>query len=256
MPARRSLGHALLSALVAVAPSVACGPSMAELRDRDERIEQSEAELIQERERTAELQGALETVRASNRALTEILDALGGDVEQLERDRQSTRARLEEAQRAIDALEEARRHDEGALQLSDEERRAMAARLEEARRALEEICARERLARARLETFRSLLRQFQSMIEGGQLRVRIVRNRMVVELPEAVLFDSGRAELKPAGREVLERVGTVLSSIDNRDFQVAGHTDDVPIRTARYPSNWELSTARAVKVARLLITAA
>lgn len=105
---------------------------------------------------------------------------------------------------------------------------------------------------ARLEQFRAMLSQLKSMIDSGKLRVRIVRNRMVVELPEAVLFDSGKAELKAEGKTVLEQLAPVLSGLEKREFQVAGHTDNVPIKTKKFPSNWELSTARAVNVAQLL----
>jgi chemotaxis protein MotB len=52
---------------------------------------------------------------------------------------------------------------------------------------------------------------------------------------------------------VLEQVSEVLATIDNREFQVAGHTDNVPIHTSRFPSNWELSTARAVNVVKLMM---
>ena len=92
------------------------------------------------------------------------------------------------------------------------------------------------------------------MIESGKLRVRIVRGRMVVELSENILFDSGKADLKKEGQTALHEVASVLASIPDRDFQIAGHTDNVPIKSAKFPSNWELSTARAVTVARFLAT--
>jgi chemotaxis protein MotB len=91
------------------------------------------------------------------------------------------------------------------------------------------------------------------MIDSGKLRVRVVRGRMVVELAENILFDSGKADLKKEGQEALTEVGAVLSSIPNRDFQIAGHTDDVPIKSAKFPSNWELSTARAISVVKFLV---
>jgi chemotaxis protein MotB len=90
------------------------------------------------------------------------------------------------------------------------------------------------------------------MIASGQLRVRIQRGRMVVELSENILFDSGKADLKKEGQAALQEVAGVLASIADRDFQIAGHTDNIPIKSARFPSNWELSTARAVTVARFL----
>ncbi len=125
--------------------------------------------------------------------------------------------------------------------------------LSDTQRALEELRARERQAQARLAQFRQMIERFRSMIASGQLRVRIVRGRMVVELPEGVLFESGEADLKEAGQATLTQVAQILNQIPNRSFQVAGHTDNVPIRSRRFPSNWHLSTARAVNVARFMI---
>jgi chemotaxis protein MotB len=119
--------------------------------------------------------------------------------------------------------------------------------------ALAEAAAREERAANRLAEYNSMLKQLKSMIDSGKLNVRIVRNKMVIELPEAVLFASGSAKLKTDGVRVLAELGPVLASIKGREFQVGGHTDNKPIRTARFPSNWELSGARAIDVAELLI---
>lgn len=119
--------------------------------------------------------------------------------------------------------------------------------------ALAEAAAREARAAQRLEEYRSMLKQLKSMIDAGKLKVRIVRNKMVIELPEAVLFSSGSARLKEDGIRVLAEVGPVLASLGDRQFQVGGHTDNKPINTRRFPSNWELSGARGIEVTKLLI---
>src|SRR5690606_37892206 len=95
--------------------------------------------------------------------------------------------------------------------------------------------------------------RFRSMIDSGRLRVRIVRNRMLIELSDNILFDSGRADLKPEGESALSEIATVLNTIPDRQFQVARHTDNIPMRSSRFDSNWSLSSARAVTVARFLI---
>jgi len=125
--------------------------------------------------------------------------------------------------------------------------------LDRTQRALTELQERERQAQARLATFRQMIDRFRAMIASGRLRVRIVRGRMVVELPDNILFESGEAELKDAGEAALAEIVEVLKTIPGREFQVAGHTDNVPIRSRRFPSNWELSTSRAVAVAKFMI---
>jgi chemotaxis protein MotB len=75
---------------------------------------------------------------------------------------------------------------------------------------------------------------------------------VTVHLESEVLFASGEAELSKRGKEVLARVGDVLKPLVDKQILVGGHTDDAPIHTARFPSNWELSTARAVNVVHFL----
>jgi flagellar motor protein MotB len=75
---------------------------------------------------------------------------------------------------------------------------------------------------------------------------------VTVHLTQEILFGSGEADLSKGGKEVLARVGDVLKSLSDKQILVGGHTDDAPIHTARFPSNWELSTARAVNVVHFL----
>jgi chemotaxis protein MotB len=128
-----------------------------------------------------------------------------------------------------------------------------ASELQSSRQREEELRRRQAQEAARLSTYRNMLAQFRQMISAGQLRVRVVRGRMVIEMPAGILFDSGRAELKVEGQQVLTQVATVLRSVQNRDFLVVGHTDNQRIaRGGRYEDNWDLSTARAATVVRFL----
>jgi chemotaxis protein MotB len=120
---------------------------------------------------------------------------------------------------------------------------------------LEELRRQKAAAEARAATFRKLVTRLQQMIDNGQLKVAIRNGRMIIALPNDILFDSGSSVVKPEGAKALERVAQVLSTVPDRAFLVAGHTDNVPIKTASYASNWELSTARAVNVVQLLIKA-
>lgn len=177
-----------------------------------------------------------------------------------EEEMQAKQARISELE---DQLNSARGRESALdkrLQEVEDQNQAMVERLKKLGQNVEhlekeraQLSAAQKQAQARLETFRTMLKRFRSMIASGALRVRIVRNRMVVELPEGVLFDSGKAELKKQGKETLGQVAAVLKSINDRDFQITGHTDDVPIRSPKFPSNWELSTARAVNVLHFLV---
>ncbi len=104
----------------------------------------------------------------------------------------------------------------------------------------------------RNEIYAQFVNRLQSMIDGGQLTVSIDAGRIVINLPDNVLFNSGSTNLNVEGQVALRKIGEVLAQFSDRRFQVEGHTDNVPIKSARFPSNWELSTARAVAVVHLL----
>lgn len=91
----------------------------------------------------------------------------------------------------------------------------------------------------------------QGMIDGRQVEVRQSDRQLEVEIKADILFASGQAELAPAAVPVIAQLAVILAPFPHA-VRVEGHTDDLPIRTAAYPSNWELSSARAAHVVRQL----
>jgi chemotaxis protein MotB len=133
------------------------------------------------------------------------------------------------------------------------EKGGLASALGDAKARLEELRKAQAAAAARAQLYKDVLAKFQKMIDAGQLRIALRNGRMVIQLANDVLFDSGHTEIKPAGQQALAQVAGIFKTIGDRKFQVAGDTDNVPIHNERYPSNWELSTARAVEVVRYLV---
>ncbi|MCP4873684.1 MAG: OmpA family protein [Proteobacteria bacterium] len=168
----------------------------------------------------AVLQGARDEVLADNTALRAQLRELGADLDE-----------LSEAQSTLSTM------------------------LSDAERALEEARERQAAADARDAIYRRLKDSLQAMIDAGKLDVRIARGRMVIDLKQDILFASGEAKVSEIGIDTLKAVAIALAEFDERQFQVEGHTDNIPIKTSRFPSNWELSTARAVAVVKLFIDA-
>ena len=101
-----------------------------------------------------------------------------------------------------------------------------------------------------------LMEDVEHYLEENDLGNVITANRteqgVVLVLQESILFDSGEAEILESGKPFLNKVGTLLAEIPNH-VNVEGHTDNRPISNYRYPSNWELSGARASSVIRYLI---
>ena len=127
--------------------------------------------------------------------------------------------------------------------------------VEDMKLALDELSKRKAAAEKRIAEYKNLLERFKKLIDAGKLKVKIVDGRMVVALATDVLFASGKADLSPEGAEAISEVSTVLASIPDRAFQVEGHTDNVPIKTAKYPSNWELAAARSLTVVKTMVEA-
>ncbi len=163
---------------------------------------------------------------------------LRAEIAELEDARATATDRFEEARDEIYRLE-------GILNERGAEYRTL-------QRRLEALRAMEREVRERNAIYEDVIGRFRSLMDGGQLSVDIVRGRLVILLPQDVLFASGSATLGSEGRTVLAEVADVLAEFPDRRFQVEGHTDNVPISTDRFPSNWELSSARALAVVRLL----
>jgi len=87
---------------------------------------------------------------------------------------------------------------------------------------------------------------------AGEVRVSSDERGAVITISDVVLFPAGSAEMTPKGRTTLRQVFEVLKQF-NYNVKVEGHTDNTPIHTLRYPSNWELSASRASEVAHMLI---
>lgn len=225
------LGARLAAPLAAFALLASCARPQEPTQATRDRIRAAEEVAAHERADREDVEVRLRASDARNAALVEIVRGLGGNVRLLSAERRDLAASV------------------GDLQA---ERTSLRDSLGEARRALDEMRAREARARDRVALFHTMIERFRAMIDAGQLRVQVTRNRMVIELPEGVLFDTGRAELRTTGQLVLDQIGRVLATM-GRDFQVAGHTDNVPIHNPRFASNWELSTARSTTVTRYLL---
>jgi chemotaxis protein MotB len=86
------------------------------------------------------------------------------------------------------------------------------------------------------------------------IKATFTKKGVLISLDDSILFDFGRAEINASGYPVLDKIAAVIQNIRN-PVRVEGHTDNVPIATKRFPSNWELSTARAVRVLKYFIAA-
>lgn len=208
--------------------------ALAALKAANDRIAQLEKELAEAKARIAQLEKELAEERAKNKVATDRIVEL---------------ERLLAAEREKNAALEKRVAD------LTRENGGLEATVASTRDALKELEKRKAEADARVAEFRALIARFKALIDAGKLRVKIVDGRMVVELATDVLFSSGSAQLSNEGKKAIFEVAKVLASIPDRKFQVEGHTDNVPISTEQFPSNWELAAARSITVVKTMLVA-
>ncbi len=225
-------------AMVAVAASGCCG----KYKEQVASLEDANAKLTQERDGFKKAKEDLDSQMAS---LMEYQKALEGELEALGVDKAMLAAKYSEAENTL-ATKMAE------LQSAQEELDVTMADLEMKKKIIEEMKKKEEQNQARLATLKDMLARFKALIEGGKLKVRIKKGKLMLELPSAILFESGKADLSEEGQATLLEVASVLASIPGREFQVAGHTDNVPMKSKKFANNWELSTARAVAVVTFL----
>src|SRR5207249_4878718 len=152
---------------------------------------------------------------------------------------------------------EARDQEIGKLQDSiAQEKERLKAEEAEKGRLEQERAAKEAEIERLTKTHEDLTKSLQAELAKGDIKIKQVRDRLTINMVDRVLFDSGQSQVKPAGVKVLKQVSDILTKVNDKQIRIEGHTDNGPIRgkqKERYPTNWELSTARATNVVRYLI---
>ncbi|TKS58048.1 MAG: hypothetical protein EWM72_03260 [Nitrospira sp.] len=237
--------------------------------------EQQAASLAKEREaleaRSSELQFRLDGLEKENGQLNSELGNVRSQITNLEQKLASGNASAQEeiaklqtqayeleadAARIAKEREQLRQEQSRLTASLEQERQRLKAEEAEKARLEQERSAKEEEIKRLTKTQEELSRSLQDEIAKGNITIQQVRDRLTINMVDRVLFDSGQAQIKPAGIKVLKQVGDVLNKITDKQIRIEGHTDNVPISAKlqdRFKTNWELSTGRATTVVRYLI---
>lgn len=217
-----------------------------------EELSLREKAIEKEKEKAAEVAEQIEDLRAQRDSLRRQLalvnrraDEAAAELARLRVSYSKLTGSETELQRRIEALESDRR----ALK---EQVRLLNARLVKER---EKAAEKEEELLIRSKVYENLASELRKEIAAGQVKLKEIGGRLTVTLLDKILFPSGSSEINPQGRDVLMRLGEKLKGIKDKQIQVEGHTDNVPIGPAlrdKFPTNWELSTQRATQVVRYL----
>lgn len=200
--------------------------------------------------------GEFEALKAEKKILEERLQAGGEEAAAL-------KARIDELTKEAEAMaaSDAAKEEELAtikaeLGAKSKENEFLGREVERLKlKAGELSSAKERELANVKSTYENLVEELKKEIEQGDIKITQAVDRLSVNMVEKILFDSGKAEIKKDGLKVIQRVGDILKKVTDRQIRVEGHTDNVQIGARirdKYPTNWELSTARATNVVRYL----
>jgi chemotaxis protein MotB len=190
--------------------------------------------------------------KSTHQAALNELASTQGELATVRQDRDQIQARLDQLEAELSSMAA----EKAKLSAAD---RAKIARLVQDMQATEaellELRAQRDRANERLAAFREINERFRALVDTGKLEIEFRNGQMTLKLPSGVLFASAQATLSRTGQAALQEILDVLSEFKDRRFMIAGHTDNVAIRSRRFKNNWDLSTARAVSVLEYMIAA-
>lgn len=221
-PVNVLLGAALLLA--------ACGPTKEELAAKAQ---------------VADLTKQLKDESSKSTDLQKKVDDLTAKVAQLEADKKALEEQVKAGENNLSGKQQELRDTQAkmaALQALNDELSKSKKQLEQAKQELEKKSAE----------YEQLAGSLKGEIESGKIELSELKGKMTVKLHDKILFASGSATLGREGKEALSKIADAFKNLNGKVIRVEGHTDNVPIGTDVFPTNWELSTARALAVVRFL----
>jgi chemotaxis protein MotB len=184
-----------------------------------------EASLAECQDKLTSTQSTLEDEQAKNKKLTAENQSLKDKIAEMELEMDQLNKQLEQLAKEAGLTKKE----------LDELRREKAKRLKE------------------LEVYKRLFARLKALVDAGTIKLAFRRGRIVVQMASEILFASGKSVLKDEAAHALTTVAEALAQVPDRDFLAAGYTDNVPIKTAKFRNNWDLSAARSISVVTFMI---
>ncbi len=180
---------------------------------------------------------------------SELQQTLMNDRADKDRQKQSFSARNKQMQKQLEDLNQNNNQLLASIDQLQQENLGLTNQIDNERKAREEKIAKLK------NTYDQLVGALEAEIQRGELTITNLKGKLSVNLPNKILFDSGKTEVRKEGIKVLRSLGDIMSKFPDKALQVEGHTDNVQISSRlkeTYPTNWELSTARANSVVHVL----
>jgi chemotaxis protein MotB len=199
------------------------------------------------------LQEKYDALQADNEGLNEQIKKLKSEIEELENvllaKSDELTSKILELKQKLSDLE----RENADLKKAKEEKNRRIIELEQ--EIMEIKAEKAESVKEISEAYNAMIEKMKSEIADGQVTITELKGKLTVNMLDAVLFDLGKADVRPEGLVVLQKVIDVLKGVKDRVIRVEGHTDNLKIfgnLAKKYSTNWELSAARAINVTKYL----
>ncbi|MFC1501304.1 OmpA family protein [Elusimicrobiota bacterium] len=186
--------------------------------------------------------------------LTEKLSLMNKEKEELEKEIAGLREDAENLSTSLESTQNQKNQMISELTKTKNDLEEKISALEKEMETLKQ--EKEKAIESMKNSYDNLVNKMESEIKEGEIVITQLKNKLTVNMVDKILFKSGEAEVMKKGEQTLGKVGTVLKKITDKQIRIEGHTDNIPISKeyqTKFPTNWELSAARATNVARYLI---
>ncbi len=210
------------------------------------RAEKEKAEKNALAKQLSEQQDVNKKLSAANAEMKSNIAALNDRINRLKDSIATLEATAKELNNKINVLRDEKENTKRQLKSTNDQIAAQRQRLEQLQALLDQ---QQEAAEALRRKIAEALKGFSS----SELTVKMKNGKVYISMQESLLFPSGSAVVNPKGKDALSKVAGVLNTSSDININIEGHTDSIPIHTAKFADNWELSTARATSIAHVLI---
>lgn len=210
------------------------------------RAEKEKAEKNALAKQLSEQQDANKKLSATNAEMKSTIAALNERINRLKDSIATLEGTAKELNNKINVLRDEKENTKRQLKSTTDQIAAQRQRLEQLQALLDQ---QQEAAEALRRKIAEALKGFSS----SELTVKMKNGKVYISMQESLLFPSGSAVVNPKGKDALSKVAGVLNTSSDININIEGHTDSIPIHTAKFADNWELSTARATSIAHVLI---
>jgi chemotaxis protein MotB len=185
-------------------------------------------------------------LNTTNNELKNNITALNGRIGRLKDSISNLEGIVRDLKNKVNVLGDEKENTKRQLHSTNEQIEAQRARLAQLQALLDQ-------QQAAAEALRKKIAEALKGFNSNELTVKMKNGKVYISMQESLLFPSGSAVVNPKGKEALSKVAGVLNTSTEININIEGHTDSIPIHTAKFADNWELSTARATSIAHVLI---